>query len=728
MALNEKEAREKVWQLREEALLNQARRAFASITVETEGYLSGERQIPEDMNRENYRAAGYRIINLEPGLADRITAMLAGRLNITMRAVDGSPSVIERMCVALFNELKRAIHFSGILFEWTNDGVCFNIGVARVYHDSAKMMERGGYIGIETPHPLTIWISPYARNPYHPLLGSDYIGCETVKTRGELKALYPELRRKIARLPRYEAQAGAEGQFDPLYPFTQPFGSTSGETEVDSKDSDEWRPTSGDEHRTSRAYSDDDKIRVIETTYEAHESVEIVEGISEDIAHYRTIMIAGDKENSVVCEPDSPSPYGVPNIVLFVYRRSRSGPYGNGGAPALIHDVQDGANTVYSQLMDELQTDAAFKQIFLARVGVFQEGDKDKFTNGSGPRIIDIDPDHQYMDDRPIRGNLVERLSDPDVDWQKKLSLLDKHIELMRTVMGVTSSVIGDMNLEKRVSGIAVATNQQATLIAQEPARQHLNAAAKNLANVLWGFVRYHWIMPQKIRLDDGQVVEINTRVPVTPETSQLVDQLLNAPNPTNPATGAPLVPGALHVPTEDGEEVYPLSDREEVERILRSNPQGAEFSFNYLPLVELDVDMNVEGDDKAKGEERRGRMTWAATLPKGAFSWETVANEALGDDEYWSPQLERKRLYGDEIAQTIAAAQEMFGTQGAQMIQQAIQQAIQAMQQQAQAQANGQPPAQGQGGQAMPPPSPPPQMALGPGGEEPPPGSMTTV
>lgn len=690
-ALSDRDALRKARALRNEALNNLARQHFANIAIETESYISGDGQIPEGHTRDDYRASGYRIVNLESDLTDRITAMLAGRLNVAMRAIDGSPSVLERMCMALFNELKRAIHFSGVLFEWTSDGVTFNIGVARCYYDPARMKHRGGYIGVETPHPLSIWISPYARNPYHPLLGSEYLGYETLKTRGQLKAEYPKLARKIARLPAFVSNSQISDQFDPVYSLTQPFG--GGDTRSTNEGNDDWTPVSSTEADGSGEPNgnprDDDRIRVLELVYEAQEMVDLGPDVQEPVMTYRTFTILGDLSgktgDALVADPDTAVPYDLPMTVLFIYRRSKSSAYGSGGAPAGVHDLQDGFNTLYSQVMDELQEDATWKQVIFKRAGVLSEDDDYKLTNGSGPRTITLDPEREYQDNVPLN-QLLMRFEDIDTDWSKKLELLQWHQAAMRTQMGVGSAVIGDEPVKPRTSGIAISSTQQATLIAQEPARQHLNAAARNLASTLWAMIKYHWILPQTINLDDGMTVEINTRVPVTPETTAKVEELLATPDPRGD-DGRPLVPSALHVDGPDGGEVViPVSEKEIVQQVLSGKAgydvQTAEWSFNFLPLVDIEIEMTVEGDAKEKAEQRRNAMSWAATLPKGDISWETKMTEAMGDNERWSPALERKRLYGDDIANILTQAQAL-GPQAQQMLTQVIQQTIAQLQMQ---------------------------------------------
>ena len=654
-----KQTLKKARALRQEAKENLEYKTFSHITRETEKYLSGEGQIPVDHTRDTYRDAGYFIVNFLPDLTDRITAMLAGGLDVHVRATDGSPSILERMCMALFKESQRQIHFPGVLFEWTHEGVAFNIGVARVYHDSSRLQRRGGWIGVETPHPLSIWISPYARDPYHPLLGSDYIGYETLFTREKLKADYPELSRRIAKLDKF--QDAEVSSFDPVSSLTQSSGSVDDTVAGD----DEWVPSGEDGGQPEDMAKDDERIRVTTVTYEDHEIVELEPGVTESIAVWKTFTVAGEvsRGKAIVVKEDAPVPYNLPNIVLFIYRRALSSSYGTGGAPASVFDLQDSFNAVYSQVLDQVQVDSVFKQVVFERAGALSNEDKNKLLKGSGPRLLTVDPAKEYMDDTPS-DRLLWRFEDMDTDSGKNLRLLDTIISLMRLVPGVHSSVVGDVDVEKRLSGIALHATQQATLIAQEPARQHLNASARNLGKLLWEAIRYYWILPQTVALDDGTTVEVNTRVPVNEQTSELVDQLMQSPDPRG-ENGQPRVPTGLHLPSPDGDEiVIPLREKALVAAILKGETEysieGAEYSFNFLPLVELEIEMDVSGDAKERGDRQRAAMQWAATLPKGTFSWETIYNQVFEGDPHASPQLERQRLYGDEIAQIITQVQEL--------------------------------------------------------------------
>ncbi len=633
------------------------------IVKESEGYLDGSAQVPDGLTAENYREGnGYRIVNMEPDLIARITAMLAGNIDVVMRATDGSAETLERMCKALFDEWKRLVYFSGVVFEWTYAGVAFSVGVARVWHDPAKVLHRGGFVGVDVPHTLSVRVSPYARDPYHPLLGSEYVLYSYLESRERLKAMYPKLARRI----------------DTLRPYTEETFEVTG---ADTSEPDSWTPTDA---------MDDDRVRVWEVTYEALESVEVGEGGEggEPVAEWRTFTIAGDPEDeqALVLESDSPCPYGLPNIVLFVYERSMSSAYGTGGVPYRVHDLQDSSNVIFSQIMKEVQTDSTLKGVLFERMGVLSDSDKQRVFDGQ-EKIITLDPKQKYMDD--VRSDqLLFRFQDYDTDWGKKSQLMDMIMSSMRLVTGVHSSVIGDVDMEKRVSGIALHSNQQATLIAQEPPRQHLNAAACNLARLVWEALRYHWILPQRVALDDYTVVEVNTRLPVTEETTQLVEQLMQMPDPQLGET--PMYPSAIHVPDGNGDEiVVPLGDLERVQEVLASGVE-AEYSFNYLPLIELDIRLTIEGNERESAEERRNNMTWASTMPSETFSWETRVSEAMRGNPHWSVELERRRLFGESIAQTIATVNQKYGPEMAEQLTQAVQQMILQIEQGAQEQAGG--------------------------------------
>lgn len=725
---------------RNEAMQNVGRRDFAKQTRYTERYLAGK-QVPESLAGQAEQG-DYRVVNFEADLTDRVTAMLSGgRTPVHMRASGDYDEILIDACRWLFDEEMRQVHFPGIIFEWIHDAVAYNVGAVRAFFDPSRLIERGGYIGLENIHPLSIWISPFARDPYHPLLGSDYIGYETLYRRRDLVRMYPDKARKINSLSAYNRFQNDEGEDDPVSPL---LGGIADGGESTQSGADQWRKsgtTSMNEDEYNKSAKD--LIRVIEFEYEDAESIPVgPDGESPaSISGWRRVVVAGEcngaGSDTVVLEDDEQIPYGIPTITLIILRRTTDSQYGNGGLPTRVHDLQDAFNVLFSVRMKEMQEDSVWSQIRFAKAGVLDPSDKNNIMGpASKPRIIEIDPDNEYPD-RDIN-DLIGRLREDHVDWQASSQALGEMAQLMRTVYGVSSAVIGDAEL-KRTSGIALHSAQQAVLVAQEAARQHINAGVTNIANLLWQMIRYHWIVPQRVLSGDGTSLEINLRMPVimtdeqgneSMQALEAVQALIHEARPE--LKGKPFIPGALHIPLEDGdEEVIPLTDEQAVEAVLSGGagftPQQiaeSEFSFNYLPALELEIDMEVESDDVERNRQKREAMQWAAQANTGFWSWETLASNAMNDDPKWTPDLERRRLYGNQIAQVLRESQqlEQMAPGAQQMLMNVIQQTIQQIMQQAQSgqplqggpQAGGQQaggvPAEGEAGGAAAPA--PPQQA----------------
>lgn len=690
---------------RQEALGNLARKRWANLTNITEGYLSGRGQVP-DASEDDYIDL-YRTVNFEKDLTNRVAAMLSGgRTDFVATDHSGGNPVMVQLARALLQSVKKSNYLSGVMFEWAYNGVAYNVGAIRTYFDPSRMIERGGFIGMEIPHPLMVWVSPFARDPYHPLLGSEYVGFETLERRGDLIRRYPEKARKLRAVPRYQFEYGEEGNdnFDPVASIVAPSVARQGKAGVAP---DSWVPASvGETDAGENENRDDDLIRVTEFCYESTIDVEVGEGIPNlPVTHWRWVKMAGNtkvdapESDACVIQEDEPVPYGLPPVVLFVYQRSLSSPYGEGGVPNDIHTLQDSYNVVFNSVINRMQEDDQWADAMIGRAGVLDERTKGSILAGQPQRYLEVDPEERYgmlnID------QIITRLKATDPDWSKKVAVLDRLQDIMRTVAGVNSSVIGDIDLAKRTSGVALHSSQQATLVAQEAARQHLNAAAGHLANLIWAMVKYHWIVPQKVMLPNGTEVDINQRIPVTPETTAMVEQLLALPVEQQiDEQGRPLVPTAIHIAQPDGDEmVIPLAEQGLARAAIAQAGADAEYSLNYVPMLDLELDMVVEADEAERSEKARGMMAWADSLTGGTWSWETKVAEAKKSDPYWSVDLERSRLFGDQIAKVLTDVKAQGGPQAQQMIMQAIVGALQQIQQGATA--GGQPP---QGGAAQPP------------------------
>lgn len=662
---------------RSQALNNPARAEWMNSVDVIADYLDGK-QYPENYDPE--KDDQYLVLNTLPDFVDRITAMVGGgRLDVTMVKRDESVDELVKMARALFEYLKEVCTLKGQSHEGIHDVVAFGVATWRGFVDPTRIMPPGPFIGLEVVTPGQVWINPRANNPYHPLFGSEYIGYESWRPRNELMDEFPKKARYIRDVPAMDLSQLSTLSIDhPLYHATR---SIREDGAIDVEGSHGWsRAGPADTGRIADHDKEYDPLAITEYVYESIEQREVLDMIV-PVRVWKTFTVIGaidEDDKSVIAKPDEEIPYGLPPFVMCMAQKRAGSPWSL-GLPWRILDPQDMVNVFTSDEVVQLQADSQWRETKFTRPGVFDENDKDQVLEGNPPHLIELDPKNEFPD-APFNA-LLGQVDVTDIDWSKKTALRNGMLDLMRTLIGVHSPVIGDISMEKRVSGIALSTAQQAVLVAQETLRLHVDMAMTNIGRMLWALVRHYWIWPHHLPAMEGhQDYWLNQRVVATPETAAAAEQALNTKNYQD-EEGRVMVPTSFHAVTGDNEEVVlPIQEKEQIIAAVQSPGfTSTEFGFNYMPLLDLDVKMVVDADYAQKNEKRRNDMSWAAQMPKGVWAMETIWTEAMRDNPGWSADVERRKLFGDQIAAVLTQIAGL-GDQAQAVAMQALQQALQAL------------------------------------------------
>jgi hypothetical protein len=203
--------------------------------------------------------------------------------------------------------------------------------------------------------------------------------------------------------------------------------------------------------------------------------------------------------------------------------------------------------------------------------------------------------------------------------------------------------------------------------------------AMTNVARLLWAMAKHYWIWPHHLPAMEGhQDYWLNQRVAATPDTAAAAEEAMNTGNYQD-QEGRTMVPTSFHGVTSDNEEVVlPIQEKEQAIAAMQSPGfTSAEFGFNYMPLLDLDIKMVVDADYAQNNAKRRENMSWAAQMPKGSWSMDSIWEEAMRDNPGWSADKERQKLFGDQLAGVLTQAASL-GPEVQAMVMQAVQQAIQ--------------------------------------------------
>lgn len=665
---------------RHTAMDNPDRVSFMKRCVLTNEYLAG-RQAPSSASTiyddEGDTRDHYHIVNFMADIVDRITAMIAaGRLDFQITRKTDAVDDLVKMARIILDDWKDSAHLQGRVYESISDMVKYGVGALRMYVDPTRDIERGGFIGLESVFPGQIIISPTARDPFHPLLGSEYIIYETVHRRGQLKEMYPEHKNDIDKLGPFDMEAANADEQNPLYLRTRNAGIAGiiGPSEyVGADDTD----------------PDDDLIVWSEYIHERIEMEDVLEVRMPVRKWYRCALLGAVEadQNTIIVEKEEEIPTNMPPFILFTSWLRTDSAWGV-GAPTRMFDLQDIFNVFISSLVKEIQIEAAWKGRKLTRAGILDEDDRAAFMNGETD-LLEIDPKGEFRD-VPLNQLWGDAGSDSSTDFSKRTAVMNTIIELMRTVSGTYAPVLGDVDVEKRVSGVALNTAQQAVMIAQEAIRHHINAQMKNLGNLAWETIKFHRIVPFSIpSADGGPMYNVNARTPANEATATEIEQMQTSGKYDTPE--GMMIPTSFHaVSAENDELVLPInSEQEIVDTVDSGGYDEYEFGFNTLSVLDFDVKVVIDSEYAQKADQRRQLMAWAANVRPGFWSATTLMKEAKRDDPDWSIEAERAELMTDELAATVNEAAKR-GPQAVQMAMQMVQQALQQMDMQQQAQANG--------------------------------------
>ena len=643
MTKSELDLVKKIRRYKKFAIENSSRTDFINKLREVDAYIAG-RQYPDNVEED----FPYQVINIVSDFVDRMSAMIGGgRLDVLMQRRDEIYDDLVKMAKLQFDKWKEVSNFKGKNHEVIRDMVKYGVGVIHPYIDPTELIEMGGMIKLEVVYPGQIWINPLANDPYDPILGSDFIGYDTIVRRQELMERYPKSRSDIKNIEAYSfSDDGSKktlGQKNVAisgvsrYMPTPTDFSTRGTTQVEPSDSKE-----------------DDYITVTEFEYFR---IEKNEGGVATKVWYRCI-VAGDTESEdseqcVVLERETRIPYNSPTFVMYQYWNKSDSPWSM-GVPSKIFDLQDLLNVYATSIMADTQNDSRWRNIRWTKVGLLGEDDKSQILSGKPPAIIELG-DNTNPPEGSIN-DLVTQLRSEDNDYQKKLGTLNLLIDMARSIVGITSSATGDVNLEKRVSGVAVDTLQRATLLPQETPRIHIDAAVTNVASLVWRMMKHHWIVPYTISDPNGEgSFYVNQRMPMNVESAQMVEGMQRTQNFN--IDGNTMIPTSVNAIDENNEEtVFPISDTDGITEAIESGMfKEFEFGFNYLPILEIDVKCTIDAEYAQKQRQRMEAMMWANNFQPGIWSSERIMQEAMRDDPSFNTELENKKKFGDKIASLIS-------------------------------------------------------------------------
>ena len=196
MTKSELDLVKKIRRYKKFAIENSSRNDFINKLREVDAYIAG-RQYPDNVEED----FPYQVINIVSDFVDRMSAMIGGgRLDVLMQRRDEIYDDLVKMAKLQFDKWKEVSNFKGKNHEVIRDMVKYGVGVIHPYIDPTELIEMGGMIKLEVVYPGQIWINPLANDPYDPILGSDFIGYDTIVRRQELMERYPKSRSDIKNI------------------------------------------------------------------------------------------------------------------------------------------------------------------------------------------------------------------------------------------------------------------------------------------------------------------------------------------------------------------------------------------------------------------------------------------------------------------------------------------------------------------------------------------------
>ena len=660
------------------AMKAKSRTDFFEEVTRAEDYLRGD-QIPDTFPTDTHM---YLVANLVPDLVERLASLIGGgRLSTVIDSDDEIDPNLLRIARAQDMLWQKKANFKPLVHEQIRDMVSFGLGVLRVFVDPTRMTKYGGFIGIQHVHPLEIWLSPYAHDPFRQLLGSDYIGHETTIKRRDLLAMYPDKALDIMSLP---ATAGASRatatKDDPASISTRGAeSSVSGDTAT---------PTAGPVQTpdATRAPSAQlyDNIRFIRYEYRVTSTTETY-GIKVPTDHWYAVEMAGEIGSAgnasqlVVLRDPHKLPYGMPTYVCMSNSVRNDGPYSS-GIMGRIRGLQDFLNVMLSVMAKTTMDASKLGGKVFYDSSIFDQETRAALNTGNSAQWIGTDASPGL--DKPNLKEGIHRLDMQPTKFAEFDHLMNRTVQFMRETASVSEAITGNVDLSKRVSGRAIGAMQQASLGAQESARLQVETAVSYLARLGAVARQIHWTTSHRMSdVGTDKTFMMNARVPANPASMDAARGMQGG-NSNTPS--GPLVPTGFSAIGPDGEETkVPFDDQAEIERLESTDGlMSKDIMFNDLSTIDLDVSVSVQADYEARQQFiSEGLAQIINAKGPESVSAKTLWNTYFGNVPGMSFTNEQESLMGEQMARILAEI-EKGGPEKQQQAMQVLAQVMQPEQQ----------------------------------------------
>ena len=658
-------------------------REFCDRVDNTDKYMLGDQKPDRFKTAENKYRDPYIVTNLIADIADRSASLTGtGQFEISIGQPPWVPEAIVNMKRDQFYNWYRAAHVEERVHQLARNAAIYGFGFLRMYVDSTRVPDLGGFIGVEVPNPRQVWLHPMARDPIERLMGSPYVGYETLSPARNVIARYPDMERALSRLVNPKVpMPGYDDETDPVAHLTQPYEPAEGER---NEGEGGWNASSRATPVIGAAGANwDSYIRRTEYQWNTIEPIKINGEWMERTVWWMS-QFAGewnDPDGPILLDT-YPILYGQPTIVCASAWERSDSPYSSGLIDKL-GDQQDAYNMTMSSVVKIVQTDARYRTILMVREGALDPEQEEQIERGDPPDLIKVGAEGAF-EDAPI-GELFGRLNFQDVDFSKKLALLDYILGQMRNVSGIHQPVVGELSPSSRQSALAMQEARRTVSAAQETLREHIGSSVKYLGELASAMIDTHWIVEHELPAignSGGQVV--NKQLPVTPERVAMLQQMLaTGQKELKTQDGQTFIPTTIHVlrTTDSGyeEEVIDLDDQEAIDSIEQQ--QGVEtvnVGFNYLPAFNLNVTLELLADYSERRQEEKDTLIVMERTKVGSVSYETWVRTFMKDMPGWTFEREIRNRMGDQFTELWLKLQ-----QGSpELLQQAVQMIEQLQQQ----------------------------------------------
>lgn len=640
---DEDEVLAKIERSRQESLNCEIRRDFERELVVADAYISGE-QYPEGYLSEEHDP--YYVVNMVADFVDRLAPMIAGgRLRTIVEITEDEFKDLEHIARIWHEMWQRDVMLRERFLEMTKDMISFGVGCLRAYVDPSEEIELGGKFKLERVYPGQIWIDPMARDPFHPLLGSPYIGYDTVVRAGDLIAQFPDKEEEILEASLDDKAIAAyikNTENSTIGSLLESFASRS----ITTGDRVSWP------HKTEGEVYD---RPVVLTQYEWQQT-ELVKLPSEIGGHqpvktwYAALAVSKEPDAPGVVLAVDEIPYEMPTFVLQSSWIRRNSPYGQ-GIVSRLGDPQDLLNVMVSMTAKAGMLTTRMGQTFVAYADKLDPAARYQLMEGDIPNLIELEDDHSGRPPDQVIKQLDARMP----DFAPIAAIMGQLVGFMENISGVHTAARGAVRPEKRTSGIAIQAMQSADIAARDNQKAHANACAMHLGMLGWKMLTVHRTEAMRIRTPKGPTY-INQRIPIGPYAGRRIDELRAMVGKRN--GGPPMIPNGIRlIKGEEEEEVMPLAPEtaeEAVSRIMNGEAVGADVVINDMVSLDVKVRILVEADYETQYQQKMEALNVALRMYPGSIDLRTYL-EALTDK---FPEMDvdtiLERLYGDGLAKQI--------------------------------------------------------------------------